>query len=64
MFFFIIADHQLIPAGPLYSADWFSIRINKDIIIIIIIIIIVIMATSLLLKGYQSTFTYFMRTIE
>ena len=61
MFFFIIADHQLIPAGPLYSADWFSIRINKDIIIIIIIII---MATSLLLKGYQSKFTYFMRTIE
>ena len=59
MFFFIIADHQLIPAGPLYSADWFSIRINKDIIIIIII-----MATSLLLKGYQSKFTYFMRTIE
>ena len=62
MFFFIIADHQLIPAGPLCSADWFSIRINKDIIIIIIIIII--MATSLLLKGYQSKFTYFMRTIE
>ena len=58
MFFFIIADHQLIPAGPLCSADWFSIRINKDIIIIII------MATSLLLKGYQSKFTYFMRTIE
>ena len=37
-FLITIADHWLIPAGPLCSADRFSIRINKGIITIIIII--------------------------